>query len=268
MLDFHAVSSGGGTTLTGISTIAAGGDGQTVAGIPIKPGGYLAYWGGFTTIADTIRELQMLNNDMANPRLGEYFVFGASSALGAKTVKTFLNSQNQRLISMRQNTGGANNLGFYIDEYPNIKPFIPANPFKNRTILSLSAIGALTAITWNTGNAVSPTVPLVAAQYAILGVWANAMTNYGAVRFQHSDFQGFKPGIPIADQTNTAAARAVDPNPTILPEGYQFVAMGDCPVFTATTQGPGLTVDLIAITADSPIITLNLQQINGPGLNA
>lgn len=262
MWDLHAVSSGGGTTLTDIGTILLGGDRATVAGVPVKSHARLVRWGGLTTIADTIFELRLLNNDMQNPRLGQYFQLGASSLLGAINVETDVVSGGQRLISMRQNTGAANNIGYTTDYYADVPGWTPNGDYSGAVIDSEAASAALVAITWGE-TAWAPTVTLESGQYAILGAWVNVATNYGLLRFTHNDFSGFLPGFAFADTSNPAVARAVDSRwSNFLPDGYQFVALGECPVFTATQEATGLGFQLAAITADTPRVHIHVKKLS------
>ncbi|MDA4119563.1 MAG: hypothetical protein OK436_03150, partial [Thaumarchaeota archaeon] len=109
MLDIRALSSGGGTTLTQIATAAAGDAQQSIAGSPVlgdkaSQTPSLIGWGGLTTIADTIRELQLVDTDMVDSKNSEYLVLGASSLLGIIHRWTNLPYQGSvRQIFMRQN---------------------------------------------------------------------------------------------------------------------------------------------------------------------
>lgn len=271
MIDLHANSSGGGTSLTAISTIAAGGDGQTVAGVPIAPTPVLAYWGGFTTIADTIKQLQLTTQDQWDPINGENFLPGASSLAGIINKSTWIPYKTgQRNVSMSQNTAGANNIAYYIDYSPANAPVAAVRLSKHipNQITLWTTLGADTAITWNTGNAFAPTTAIPNGYYAILGCWVNALTNYGLVRFRHADFGLFRPGFPVLDQTNTAVANAVLPKDEfLLYQGYQFIHLCRmlnapvCPVFRATNAGTGLSFDALTITTDTPMVGINIAKV-------
>jgi hypothetical protein len=278
-LDLRAVSSTGGTSLTSIATVLLGGDGQTVAGVPVttNPPATLIGWGGMTTIADTIKEIQMQSLDQLDDINVEDFTPGASSLIGYQHFWDNLPYRTAaRVLKMAQNTGAANNIGYYMDLYPittgqagqviaqSLGRF---GPTAATWIGSTTYGGALTAVTWKQ-QALAPTTVMPAGRYAILGAKVNALTNYGLLRFRHADFGTFAPGIPVLDMTNTAAANAVLPkDPFFLHEGNQFVYLSEilqqpmCPVFTVTAQGTGLQFEMAAITADTPIVTLNLRKV-------
>lgn len=271
MLDIHAVSSGGGTSLTTIGTILLGGDGATVAGVPVAGGAALIGWGGLTTIADTIKELKLVSQDQLDPVNGEDFVSG-SAAAGIQHVWDYLKFKaGARTLSMSQNTAGANNMGYFLDLYP-------GGPVQKHPIYGMDGEnwygstvygGALTALTWKQ-QAFNPTNAIPAGKYAIQGAWVSALTNYGVIRFRHADFGVFAPGFPVADP-NVAAARAVLPGigSDILTTyaGYQFSYLSEklgipCePVFTVQANATGLNFETAAITADTPEVILNLVKV-------
>jgi hypothetical protein len=273
MLDLHAVTSSGSTgSLGALSTIALGGDGATTAGVPISMGATLIQWGGMTTIADTIAGLKMSSLDQDDPVNGEDFEFGTSSLLGYHIVHDNLAYvKGARNISINQNTGAANNMGYTIDIYGDVQgkePCVALGKLSPRSIpISSTFGGALTALTWGE-KTLAPTSQLPQGKYAIEGFWANALTNYALIRFKHADFGGYYPGLPAIDMTNTAVANAVLPkDDVLLQQGYQFDVMSEmtglpcCPVFNVGPTGTGLTIQALSITAPTPIVTLNLTRI-------
>jgi hypothetical protein len=276
VLDLRALSSGGGTSLTTIGTILLGNDGQATAGVPVTPSANptLVGWGGMTTIADTIKEIQLVSLDELDPINFMDFNFGASSTIGFHHVHDRLPFVSAaRTIKMAQNTAGANNLGYLLDWYSSpgssqtmtqtqLPKYGNANNWRGTT-----TSGILTALTWKQ-TAFSPTTPIPAGRYAILGAWVNALTNYGLVRFRHADFGQFAPGFPAVDLTNPAVAQAVAiKDALVLEQGYQFVYLSNLlgvtavPVFGVTTAGTGLNLEIAAITADTPQVTLNLAKV-------
>jgi hypothetical protein len=272
MLDLHALSSGGGTSLTNIGTIAAGGDGQVVAGVPIASGATLVSWGGLTTIADTIKELKLNSQDLLDNPNGLDFLSGGA-ALGIKNIYTQLPyGLGQRAIGMSQNTAGANNLGYFLDYYPG-PPGIIQGPSlltgNNATEgdYSTTYSGALTAITWKS-QAFNPSTAIPAGRYAILGAEVSALTNYALLRFQHADFGPFLPGFPVVDP-NVAVARAVAPPDPLLFNYplYQFSFLSQLlgkpvePIFTVGPGNTGLSFQVIAITADTPQVNIRLMKV-------
>lgn len=271
MLDVHAVSSGGSLTLAEIGTIALGGDGASVAGLPLDPKATLMAWGGLTTIADTIKQLKMVSQDLDDPINGEDFNFGASSLLGSFVAFDNLPfMKGKRSIQMAQNTAAANNIGFTVDLYADQgkEKCMNGNEFDSRSVVVTQVFGgALTALTWK-NQAVAPTNPLPAGKYMIHGAWVNALTNHALIRFQHPDFGPFMPGFPVVDAFNTAVANAVLPkNQFYLYNGNQFDFLSEqmgvpCnPVFNVGAGATGLNIQALSITADTPNVILNLSKI-------
>jgi hypothetical protein len=269
MLDLHALTSGGGTALTNIGNIALGGDGQIVAGVPIASNATLIGWGGMTTIADTIKELKLNSQDLIDNPNGEDFLSGGT-ALGIKHVwDNVPYGLGQRQIGMAQNTAGANNIGYTLDWYPGgpVDGPTPLPGLGNKTARYSTTTGVLTAITWKS-TAFNPSTAIPAGKYRLLGAEVSALTNYGLIRFQHADFGPFLPGFPVADP-NAAAARAVlPPDPLILNYPlYQFTLLTQqvgqpCePIFTVGPGNTGLNFQLIAITADTPQVNINIVKV-------
>ncbi len=273
MLDLHAVTSGGGTALTAISTIAAGGDGASAAGVPIASGATLVTWGGLTTIADTIKELKLVSQDLSDSVNGSDYVLGGTATgieIEYDNLPFYTGARN---ISMAQNTAGANNIGFTIDQYAsggasNITSEPLYGGLPNRTGMYPQVFGAaLTAITWGSQK-FAPTNAIPAGKYSIKGAKVSSLTNYALVRFQHADFGPFLPGFPVVDP-NITLARAVAPCSDLLFSypGYQFawcsVIFGvPCePVFTVQAGGTGLNIQVLAITADTPQVELYLTKV-------
>ena len=224
-----------------------------------------------TTIADTIKVLQLLSNDQMDPSNGSQITPGTTTT---SLLGIFHDWENipfhgaVRIITMTQNTGANNNIGYYMDWYNGGGPSVslpPTGVAGGNGIYSITA-SALTAITWGS-NAFSPTKAIPAGKYAILGAWIGNLTNYALIRFIHADWN-YDPGFPITDNSTTALANANIPkDPMFLNNGQQFTYMSDrlnkpcCPVFSATGAGTGLTIQLAAITADTPQVTLKLAKV-------
>lgn len=269
MLDIHGLSSGGGTSLTSIGTIMLGGDGATVAGVPVAGNAALVGWGGLTTIADTIKELKMVSQDQLDPVNGEDVVTG-SAAAGILHIWDYLKFEaGARQLSMSQNTGAANNIGYLIDNYgggPVTKHEIYGINGKNWYGSTVYG-GALTALTWKQ-QAFNPANAIPAGKYAIQGAWVSALTNYALIRFRHADFGVYAPGFPVVDP-HIAAARAVLPLERVFltSSGYQFSAMSEIlkipcePIFTVQANATGLNFEMCAITTDTPEVILNLVKV-------
>jgi hypothetical protein len=268
MIDLHALSSGGGTSLTAISTILLGGDGASVAGVPVAGGAALIGWGGLTTIADTIKELKLISQDQLDPVNGEDFVEGGT-ATGLHHVKDYLKfAAGARQFTMAQNTGAANNIAYMIDLYPGgpvqQHPMygVDGKNWYGSTVYS----GALTALTWKQ-QAFNPTNAIPAGKYAIQGVWVSSLTNYALIRFRHADFGVFAPGFPVIDPNITLARAVVPLDDLLLTPGYQFSYLSNLmrtplePVFTVQANATGLNFEMASITADTPEVMLNLAKV-------
>ncbi|MDA4119553.1 MAG: hypothetical protein OK436_03100, partial [Thaumarchaeota archaeon] len=215
---------------------------------------------------------QLVDTDMVDSKNSEYLVLGASSLLGIIHRWTNLPYQGSvRQIFMRQNTGGANNLGYTMDLYPSPNQSqgkVPISRFLPNQVEVTQAGNAITAITWNTATTLAPTNPIIDGLWAILGAKVSALTNYAIIRFNHTLFGNYRPGFPVIDFTNTAVANAVTPkDPLFLNDGYQFVHISELlgqsviPVFKAANGATGLEIDAIAITGDTPTITLRLAKV-------
>jgi hypothetical protein len=263
MLDLHCMyDSSGSTTLKAINLAALPAlDGQTSAGVPIAVNATLKGWGVYTTIADTLKECKLISQDQIDSINGEDWNVGIAGVLGIAHFGAELPYKSGgRTISYAQNTGAAPVAAYTIDQYPTGNG---SNPQKlgQKILLPQVFAGALTAGAWGSVP-VAPTTNIPAGKYVILGAYVHSLTNYAVIRFTHADFGGKSPGFPVIDFSK-AAARAVVPMPTPVfnLEGEQFKAFGDCPTFTATSAGTGLTIQCLSITADTPNVILNIQQV-------
>lgn len=268
MLDVHVVTSGGSTGGLGtIGTIALGGDGASIAGVPIRANAILRYWAILSTIADTIERARLQSSDMPAENNPEDYNIGAGSLVGLFGVETNLPyGGGQRNLAIDQNTAGANAMGVTLDKYG--EGMFQVGDRYDRAIgqrvVVRDTMAAVTAITWQSLAFVpDSTIALPAGIYAILGAWVQDITNYAVIRFQHADFGGLNPGFPVIDSLATATARAVVvPQPLLFDaSGFQFVYLQDVPTFSAGPQGTGLTVQIIDIVADTPVVILNLAKV-------
>lgn len=262
MLDLHVMTSGGSATLAAVNTVPAN-DGATAAGVPIAPGAVLVGWGVLHTIADTIYEAKMTSQDQVDPINGEYYSIGTAGVEGLAHFDTNLPYiSGGRLIQDRANTGAANTLAYLIDKYDSPSPGSVGSLARKITYSQVFA-GALTAITWGS-VAVQPTQNFPAGSYGILGAYVRTLTNYALLRFSHADFGGKKPGFPVID-TSKAAARATVSGtgcPILNAPGFQFASMGEVPTFRTTSTGTGLIAEMIDITADTPVVVVNLVKLD------
>jgi len=274
-VDLHALTSGGSHAAAAlINTIAAGGDGQATAGVPIGPAATLVGWGNGTTIADTIESIQLQSQDMWDPINGENYNLGTSGLTGLYCAFTNVPYRTGvRNFTGQQNTGAANTFVYTLDLYSegNIGARYPAgwgsyHP-ANKIVLSTTYGGALTAITWG-AQAFAPTTAIPNGIYEIEGAYCNAMTNYGLLRFRHADFGGAAPGFPVYDITNTTVANAVQPKDQFLVyQGYQFKRLSEmmgqpcAPRFRVTNAGTGLRFEMLDIVADTPIVNIIISKV-------
>lgn len=276
MLDLHVCyDATGSTSLTNIMTTAniPANDAAATGGIP--PGSTdatLVMWGSATLIADTLLEEQLICQDMWDPINGEDFPYGSSGLLGIGAHLTNLPYETAaRQVKQSQNTGANKRIGYTIDHYNSGFKLAPNrgswNPPKKVTIEQTFG-GALTAGVWGT-QTLSPTNVPKDGNYALLGFYASALTNYAMFRFQHASFGSWLPGFPALDQFNTAVANAVLSKEDIMTyPGFQFVRMSEttkqpqCPVFKLSAGSTGLTLQALALTADTPRVIVNLMQVD------
>ena len=275
-LDLRGIVGTGGTTLSVISTLPVN-DGAPVAGLPLKGNAaqgtpIMRAWGIQNLIADTNRETQLLSADMYDAKNGEYDVIGSSSALNNSVYTTYVPFKGGfRQLSIRSNTSAGKPIGWMLDDYPGAYGVAKCG-FSSGTMTGDHAKvtqvfgGGLTTQVWgNVGFA--PTYPLKAGRWAILGAKVNALTDNAVIRFSHADFNGYKPGFPVTDQTNTTAGTANDqPGVFFDYPGLQFAALDmfmgtGCPVFTASSAASGLTIEALDAAADTPNVSVWLQRV-------
>ncbi len=270
-INLLATTSAGSTSLATIGTIAAGGDGQSSAGVPNIVPATLVQWGVQSIIADTILEAKLVCNDQIDVQNGEDFSPGASSLM--TSYQRFTNIpfiSSTRSVQLSQNTGAGLDVGFTLDLVSRGKGVNPGFFAPNQVHFEQTASGATTAQTWLVGTAATPTTPLKSGTYAILGFKVMLLTTdfMALVRFSHADFNGAKPGLAVKDTTTTAITNT-DSYKDLLDgyEGYQFVQLSNllgtpvCPTFTVTAAGTGLSVDILTIVASTPRIEIYLAKI-------
>jgi hypothetical protein len=274
MLDIHCVTgTPGAATVLGanFATIAPGGDGATVAGVPPAPRATLVSWGGLSPTADTIAALKMSSLDMVDPVNGENFTPGAASLLNILIAYDNLPYvSGGRQIQMGTNTGVVASLGYTMDMYEG-GPLVMGSRFMpNQVDAGITTFGgALTARTWGTA-VFAPTNPLPNGKYALLGARVSAIANAAVIRFQHVDFGQYQPGFPVAnfETISTSTWDAIDKSELLMTNhGNQFAYLGEImgkpqvPVFTVTNAGTGLTIWMISNQADTPVVHLDLAKV-------
>ena len=264
MLDLHALYNGTGSQTLSSLMVAANipsNDGQTSPGVPIAPGAILKAWGVYTTIADTILAAKLISQDQIDSINGEYYN-PTAGVQGIVNFDSYLPYRSGgRNISYAQNTGAAPVAAYTLDQYPAPTGAMPKT-FGQRILLPQVFGGALTAGAWGTVP-VAPASNIPAGKYALLGAYTTNMTNYGIIRFTHAAFGGKKPGFPTVDASKAAARALFPPScPVFNYQGNQFLALGDCPTFEATSAGTGLTIEMLNITADTPNVVLSIVQLS------
>jgi len=272
MLDVHATTTTPGAVLVlgNISAvIAGGGDGASVAGVPIGPDAVLVQWGFLSPTADSIAAIKLSSQDMVDPINGCYYVPGAVSLLLSWMDQCAIPYKTGvRGIQVGTNVGVVAGSGILVDWYPNPE-CVNGDEFPLGVVVPASFTygAALVANTWGS-NAFAPATALPNGKYAILGWMVSACTQ-AAIRFTHSDFQGKAPGGFVSNYELTAVLdwQTNDKDIVNQPHGSQFVywskMMGKpcCPVFNVTNAGTGLTVQMIAAQAATPVVTVVLMKI-------
>ena len=274
MLDLHAISltPGAATVLGAIgTTVAPGGDGQTVAGVPIADGAVLVCHGANSVTANTIGNYKLTSQDLPDPLNAVQILSGAASLVNQ--LYHFIKlpySRGGRSQQLGTNTAVGACLGWLLDAYPGGNVIAGSYAMPNPLVPPFVTFGgATTTLTWNT-NAYTPTIAIPQGKYAILGAWGSAITNSAILRFSHSDFAGFKPGFPIMNYETISTAtwdKAWKSELTMSQNGYQFVYLSQilgipcCPVFSAQQIGTGLNMEYNSVQADTPVIGLNLAKV-------
>jgi hypothetical protein len=274
VLDVHAITGvPGAATVLGAAfpTICIGGDGATVAGVPLSDKAILAMWGGLSIAANTIGAIKLQSQDQIDPINGEAFTLGAASLLNAWNKYTKLQYKTGgRSITMGTNNAVGAASAYLIDVYPEGET-IQGDEFAPNQLMTLPTTfgGALTIHQWGT-QPYAPATAIPNGKYAILGAWASAMSYGGLLRFSHADFKQYMPGFPVSNfETISSSTWDKIPKDELFlgKAGYQFVHLSDimgtpcCPVFNVTNTGTGLTIWALSAVADTPVVHLNLIKV-------
>lgn len=275
MLDLHATGGtpGATTTYTTLGTVIAN-DGTTVAGVPLRPEARLIMWGSGSLVANTIYATQLISQDSPDPINGELLRIGTTSLknLVYKTTNIPFKTGARRIGQSTNTAQTATSFGFTLDSYDSAPGGISGEGLRfapNQIVVTQTQGAADLVLSWySTGLA--PTVPLPVGKYALLGVWGALSTGPHLVRFNHSDFGGFTPGVPVVDTFGSAILGAQEGmfDPLWNNAGYQFVWLSEVskkpvvPTFNVTTAGTGLQVQSLAtVTTDTPYWILNLAML-------
>jgi hypothetical protein len=275
MLDLHAINgTPGAATVLGanFATVAPGGDGASVAGVPIAPGAILRIWGGLTIAANTIGALRLQSQDQPDPINGEHYLPGAASLMNELIKYTNLPYKSGvRSISMGTNTGVDAATAYTMDELSGgVGQTIDGALAEKMVIPSaLTFGGALTVGQWGQ-LAFAPAQAIPNGKYAILGALVSAMSYGGLIRFKHNNFGRASPGFPVSnyETISTSSWDKIEKDTLLVGEsGYQFVHLSkvlgraQCPVFEVTNAGTGLVIECLSRVADTPVVSLLLAKV-------
>jgi len=222
--------------------------------------------------ADTIAALKFSSQDQIDPINGEYYIPGAASLLNVFHETDNLDYKTGlRQFQAGTNTGVVAGSVYTIDHYANKGQCVVGNRFMPKTVVPSSTTfgGACTTNTWNS-QALAPGTALPNGKYAILGALVSAIANGAILRFTHADFQGAAPGFPVHnyETISTSTWDKSDHSPILTELGTQFVYMSEemgqpcCPVFSVTNAGTGLTMQLLSVQTDTPVVTVVLSKVD------
>lgn len=255
------------------NAVIPSGDGATTIGLnPIATAIMLMYGAHVDAAAQALVALALKSNNIVDPANGL-----ADSVNSTPTITTMIKAKylttnyakGANLVGYGNEAAGKT-ATFKLDYVPIGTSNAPASlALQNVAEYSFAASGAATAGVYQT-TAFNPSTTPPIGTYMILGLRAYALTTQAIVRFQHSDFLGGFPGIPVADYgTGTLTSANLGGNEIISDawQGYQFVylsqrlGMALCPVFRIQGQSTGLNLQLLDTNADTAQFDLILQKI-------
>ena len=275
MLDLRASGGtpGATTTYTALGTVIAN-DGTTVAGVPMRPDARLIMWGSGSLVANTVYGTQLVSQDCIDPLNGELMRIGTASL--KNLVYKYTNipfKTGARRIGQSTNTAQtATSFGFVMDTYDGAPNCISGQGLRfapNQIPITQTQGAADLALSWYS-TPVAPTNPIPNGKYAILGVWASLSTGSHLVRFNHADFGGLTPGVPVVDGFGSAILSSQEGmfDPLWTNNGFQFVYLSEIsgkpcvPTFNVSSAGTGLQVQSLATaTTDTPYWIINLAKV-------
>ncbi len=279
ILDLHSVYDATGSTDTIVTennsnAVIPAADGATTIGVSPFANAVMAIYGAHVVAAaQALVALGLTSNNIVDPvnKLQD-------SVNTTPTITSILKMKYAAMSYARGpnlvqygNEAAGKTATFKIDYLASVGVSIsPANFFlANVAEYSIVAGGAATAGVYQT-TAFSPSTTPPIGKYAILGVRAYALTTAAVLRFQHTDFQGAYPGLPVLDYgtgTLTGANQGGNPICSDSWQGYQFMLLSQalgiplCPVFTVQGQGTGLNLQLLDTAADTAQFDLILQKV-------
>lgn len=275
MLDVHGltITPGAATVLGSTGAISAGGDGAQVAGVPVRGDAVLRMYGVMSVTANTIGAVRLRSQDQVDPINGITFTPGAASLLNQHFDYTTLPYKTgARELTMGTNTGVGACSGFLIDEYQHQgQGSIVGSRSMGGEVMcgAMTFGGALTANAWGS-MPYAPTTALPNGKYAILGAYVSAITNAALIRFTHADFGAFKPGFPVHNYETISTAswdKSCKDDLVNGAVGEQFIYLSEvlgrpcCPVFSVSNAGTGLTIEILDVQADTPVVNLMIAKV-------
>lgn len=279
ILDLHSVYDATGSTDTIVTennanAVIPTGDGATTIGISPFTGALLVKYGAHVVAAaQALVALGLTSNNLVDPvnKL-------ADSVNSTPTITSVIKAKfaamgygaGPNLVQYANEAAGAT-ATFKMDFLANVGASVSPASFllANIAEYSFAASGAATAGVYQTTSFAPSTTPPI-GRYAILGVRIYAITTAAVVRFQHTDFQGAFPGIPVVSYGQGTLTGANQGGNTITSDswqGYQFLFLSQalglplCPTFTVQGQGTGLNLQLLDTAADTAQFALVLQKI-------
>ena len=277
MLDLHGTGGtpGATTTYTALGTVIAN-DGTTVAGVPTRPDARLIMWGSGSLVANTIYGTQLISQDCVDPLNGELLRIGTASLknLVYKTTNIPFKTGKRQIGQSTNTAQTATSFGFTLDAYDSDNGSCISGQglrFAPYSVPITQTQGAADLVLSWYSTAVAPTNPIPNGKYAILGVWSTLSTGPHLVRFNHADFGGLLPGVPVVDTFGSAILGAQEGmlDPLWTNAGYQFVWLSEVsgkplvPTFNVTSAGTGLQVQSLAtVTTDTPYWIINLAKLS------
>lgn len=279
ILDLHSVYDATGSTDTVVyennsNAVIPANDGATTIGLnPIPSALMLMYGAHAVAAAQALVALNLKSNNLVDPANGL-----ADSVNSTPTITSILKSKYLTTSYLKgpnlvgyANEAAGKTATFKLD-YINGLGSSSAPPnlaLQNIAEYSFAAGGAATAGVYQT-TAFNPSTTPPIGTYMILGLRVYALTTVAVARFQHSDFLGAFPGIPVADYgTGTLTSANLGGNEIISDswQGYQFVYLSQrfglnlCPVFRIQGQSTGLNVQLLDLNTDTAQFDLIMQKI-------
>lgn len=279
IIDLHSVYDATGSTDSIVTennanAVIPTGDGATTIGVSPFAGAILALYGAHVVAAaQALTTLGLTSNNIVDPVNKLQDTVNSTPAI-TSVVKAKFAAMNYlkgpNLVQYANEAAGAT-ATFKMDVLSNVGTSIvpPSLLLSNIAEYSTAAGGAATAGVYQS-TAFSPTTTPPIGKYAILGVRAYALTTAAVIRFQHTDFQGAFPGLPVVSYGTGTLTGSNNGGNAITSDswaGYQFLFLSQalgiplCPVFTIQGQGTGLNYQLLDTAADTAQFDLILQKV-------